>query len=138
MTSTVEVLPPTATIRECAERMRDLDVGCMPVRDREKLVGVVTDRDVVLRAIAEGLNPEQARLREIMSGDVVTCYEEDDVQQAAEAMEQNQVRRILVLDAEEQLVGILALGDLAVGGDDRALSGEVLGRVSDPAEPALH
>jgi CBS domain-containing protein len=136
MTGTVEVLAPTATLRECAERMRDLDVGCMPIREKRKIVGVVTDRDVVVRAIADGMDPARTRVQQIMSGDVVTCYEDDDVSDAAEMMEQNQIRRILVLSKE--LVGILALGDLAVGVGDEELTGEVLERVSSPAQPALH
>ncbi|MGQ0505029.1 MAG: CBS domain-containing protein [Myxococcaceae bacterium] len=137
MTGVFETLPPTASVRECAERMREIDVGFMPIQDNGKTVGVVTDRDLVLRAIADGMDPSKTPLQQVMSGDLVSCHEQDDVQEAMELMEQNQVRRLLVLDGNDQLVGILSLGDLATALDGESMGGEVLGRVSDPSSPAL-
>ena len=126
-------------VDECLEAagaaMALLDVGPLPVHDGEKLVGVLTDRDIVVRAVATGLDPIQTRVGQVMTTEVVYCFEDQDVQEAAQRMEEHQVRRLLVVDRNERLVGIVSLGDLAVSTGDEKLAGEVLEVVSKPAEP---
>ena len=137
MTDRVEVVASEATMQECARKMRDVDVGCIPVQEGGKVIGIVTDRDIVVRGIAEGLDAATTPITTVMTTDVVGCYEDEEVRDAAERMEQYQVRRLVVLNRDEQLVGILALGDMAVDTGNEALCGEVLERVSEPSQPAL-
>ena len=127
----VETLPPDATIREAAQRMRSLDVGAMPVCDGSHLLGMITDRDITIRAIADGRDPAQTPVRDAMTPDVQYVYENDDVRKAAQIMEDRQIRRLPVVNQEKRLVGIVSLGDIARTGDDR-LSGEALQQISDP------
>jgi CBS domain-containing protein len=133
MTRVVEVVHPDATIQEAAQRMKDLDVGPLPVCDGSRLVGMLTDRDITVRAAAEGRDVSRTKVREIMTPDVVYCFEEADVKDAADVMKQMQIRRLMVLNSEKRLVGILSLGDLAVGSGDDQLSGETLERISEPS-----
>jgi CBS domain-containing protein len=107
----------------------------LPVCDGEQLVGMVTDRDITVRATAAGKDPRTATVREVMSKDVLYCFDDQDVSEAARLMESQQVRRVPVLDHSRRLVGIVSLGDVATTTRDDRLSGEVLERVSEPAEP---
>ena len=135
MTRDVRGIHVDAYLEAAGAMMALLDVGPLPVHDGEKLVGVLTDRDIVVRAVATGLDPIQTRVREVMTTEVVYCFEDQDVQEAAQRMEEHQVRRLLVVDRNERLVGIVSLGDLAVSTGDEKLAGEVLEVVSKPAEP---
>jgi CBS domain-containing protein len=135
MTPDVEVVHPNATLQEAAETMDSLDVGSLPVCDGQKLVGMITDRDITVRATAMGLDPVNTAVREVMTDEVLYCFEDQDAQDAARMMEQKAVRRLVVLDRDMRLVGIVALGDLAVNVQDDQLTGEVLERISHPAEP---
>ena len=132
MTPQVEVIAPEATIREAAEKMSHLDIGPLPVCDGERLVGMVTDRDITVRAVAEGRDPVTTLVREVMTPDLVYGFDDQDVQDAAHLMEQYQIRRLPVLNRSKQLVGIVALGDLAVHPGQQPLAGEVLEQVSEP------
>ena len=135
MTHEVEVIPPECSLDQAARKMRELDVGLMPVCDGERLVGMLTDRDITVRAVAEGMDPRSTRVKDAMTPDVTWCFEDQDTDEAARLMKENQVRRLVVLNRDKRLVGILSLGDLAVEtGDDRA-SGETLEKVSQPARP---
>ena len=135
MTKEVEVVHPDSSVQEAAAKMKDLDVGPMPVCDGERLVGMVTDRDITVRAVAEGRDPKTTRVREVMTPDVVYAYEDEDVNQAARLMAEKQIRRLVVLDREQKLAGIVALADLAVDTADTVRTGEVVESVSRPAEP---
>ena len=135
MTRDVEVVHPNATLREAAEKMEALNVGPLPVCDGERLVGMVTDRDITVRATSAGLDPNEATVREVMSPEAAYCFEDQDTDEAARLMEERQIRRLVILDRDKRLVGIVSLGDLAVTTQDDQLSGEVLERVSEPAEP---
>ena len=135
MTRDVEVVHPNSTIKEAAEKMQTLDVGPMPVCDGSRLVGILTDRDITVRATASGLDPGTARVAEVMTPDVVYAFEDQDHEEAARLMEQHQIRRLIVLDRDKRLVGIVSLGDLATTTSDETLSGEVVTRVSEPSEP---
>jgi CBS domain-containing protein len=132
MTRQVEVIHPDRTLEEAAEKMKALDVGVIPVCDGDRLVGMLTDRDIVTRVIAEKRDPHATRVREAMTSAVISCYEDDDVQGAARRMAEEQIRRLAVLGHDQRLVGIVSLGDLAVHTADTRLGGEVLETVSEP------
>ena len=132
MTRGVETITPDTGLRQAAQTMKRLDVGVLPVCDRETLVGVVTDRDLTIRGLAEGNT--SACVEQVMTPEVVFCFEDQDVTEAASLMEKRQIRRLPVLDQDKRLVGMLSLGDLATGTGDQALAGEILERVSQPSK----
>ena len=135
MTRRVECVSPEDTLQTAARKMRDLDVGPMPVCGPDgKLAGMLTDRDITVRATADGKDPKATKVRESMTPDVVFVYEDQDTGEAVRTMKERQVRRVLVLNREKKLSGIVALGDLSVDADKRQ-AGEVLKDVSEPAEP---
>ena len=113
MTREVQVASPEQSIRDAAQLMMRIDAGTVPVGENEKLVGMLTDRDITVRAVAKGLGPETP-VREIMSADVKYCFEDQPVEEVARNMADIQVRRLPVVNREKRLVGILSLGDLAV------------------------
>jgi CBS domain-containing protein len=113
MTPDVEVVRPEETLRDAARAMADLDVGSLPVCDGRKLVGMITDRDIAVRAVAEGKSVDTP-VSEVMTDDVVWCNETDPVNDVLQQMGDAQIRRIPVIDANRNLVGIVALGDLAL------------------------
>jgi CBS domain-containing protein len=135
MTRAVDVISPEATLDEAAERMKRLDVGPLPVCDGDRLLGMITDRDITVRATAESRDPNTTRVSEIMTPEVVFTYEDEDVKEAAKLMQEHQLRRLVVLNRDKKLVGIVSLGDLAVETKDDKLKGQVLEDVSKPAEP---
>src|SRR6266571_1703355 len=132
MTPGVEVIAPEASIYEAAEKMSHLDVGPLPVCDNDRLVGMLTDRDITVRAVAEGKDPRATRVRDAMTEGICYCFEDDDVADAARLMKERQVRRLVVLDHNKRLAGIVSLGDLAVETGDEHLAGETLEHVSQP------
>jgi CBS domain-containing protein len=130
MSTAVFVASPDQTLTEAARSMADLDTGVLPVGEDDKLIGVVTDRDIVIRGVAEERDPHSTTLREVMSVGVCYCYDDEDVQDVAEQMAELQVRRLPVINREKNLVGIVSLGDLS----QRAatgLSGEALQGISE-------
>ena len=136
MTREPVVVGPDMVLKEAAERMRDLDSGVLPVGQQDRVVGMLTDRDITIRATAAGKDPNQTPVEAVMTPDVVYCYEDEDARDAARKMEEHQLRRLIVLNRDERLVGILSLGDLAVHTADDRLAGGVAEAVSEPAEPA--
>lgn len=134
MTRSVDVANPDARLDEAAERMRQLDAGVLPVVDGDKVVGMITDRDITVRATAEGRDPVTTKVSEIMTSEVVFTYDDEDVKDAAKLMQEHQVRRLVVLNREKKLVGIVSLGDLAVDTKDDKLKGQVLEDISKPAD----
>jgi CBS domain-containing protein len=135
MTRAVDVISPEATLDEAAERMRRLDVGPLPVAEGDRLLGMITDRDITVRATADSRDPTTTRVSEIMTPEVVFTYEDEDVKEAAKLMQDHQLRRLVVLNRDKKLVGIVSLGDLAVETKDDKLKGQVLEDVSKPADP---
>jgi len=134
MTRGVECTRPNASLREAAAKMKSLDVGVLPVcGDDDQLVGMITDRDITVRSSAEGESPTEARVADVMTPGVLYCFEEATVEDAALLMEQKQVRRLVVLDGNKRLVGIVSLGDLAVETRDDRLAGSTLEGVSEPS-----
>jgi CBS domain-containing protein len=132
MTPGVEVIAPEASIYEAAEKMSHRDVGPLPVCDGDRLIGMLTDRDITVRAVAAGRDPLTTRVRDVMTPDVVYGFDDQDVQDAARLMEQYQIRRLPVLNRSKQLVGIVAVGDLAVHAGSQPVAAEVLEQVSEP------
>ena len=123
---------PDATIEEAAQEMRDGDFGLVPVAEDEELLGVITDRDIAIRAVAEGMDPSTL-VREIVSEEVVWASEDDSVEDAARIMSDHQIRRLSVVDAEQHLVGIVSLGDFAVDSADIQPVVEALSDISRPS-----
>jgi CBS domain-containing protein len=132
MTGNPVVLGPDTVLREAAQKMRDLDSGVMPVGENDRLVGMLTDRDITVRATADGKDPNTTPVREVMSSNVVYCFADDDIELAARTMEEHQIRRLIVLNRDKRLVGIASLGDLAVHAPSDQLPGEVTEAVSEP------
>lgn len=134
MTSAPHAIPHSATVKEAAKMMRDHDVGMLPVMEDGKMIGAITDRDIVIHAVAEGGDPEDIPVSQAMTSNLISAYEDTDVEAAARLMEERQVRRLVVINAEQQLVGVVSLGDLALRrGDEGRLSGDVLADVSKPS-----
>lgn len=138
MTTRVETLRPDNTLREAAQKMRELNVGPMPVMDGDRVVGLLTDRDITIRATAEGRDPNTTPIQDVMTRNIAFCFEDDDVKEAAKHMSEKQVRRLLVMNRDQRLVGIASLGDLAVDTGDEKMAGKVLEEVSKPVHQGKH
>jgi len=136
MTRGVECVRPGDSLARAAERMKELNVGALPVcGDNDRLVGMITDRDITVRGTAGGCDPSATRVQDVMTPEVLYCFEDDLLSGAARKMEENQIRRLVVLNRDRRLVGIVSLGDLAVKGGEEDLSHEALEGVSEPAQP---
>jgi CBS domain-containing protein len=125
MTSEYKFILPDTTLREAAEKMRDCKCGYLPIGEDDRLTGAVTDRDIIVRGIAAGHNPDEVTVKEIMSGRMHYCYEEDDVKDAAERMKNEQIRRLVVLNKDKRIAGILTVGDIARSCNDSHLTGDI-------------
>ncbi len=130
MTREVRVANPTQTIRDVAKIMAEIDAGAVPVGENDRLVGMITDRDIAIRAVAEGKGPDTP-VRDIMSKDIKYCYDDEDLEHVAENMGELQVRRLPVVNRDKRLVGIVALGDVARH-EDHHTTGETTAEVSKP------
>ena len=126
-----KILDPEATIKDAARQMREGNFGLMPIGENDRLIGTVTDRDIVIRAVAEGLDAS-TKVRDVMSEKVMWAYEDDSVEKASQIMSENQIRRLPIVDANKRLVGIVALGDLAVNAADIKSASEALSDISKP------
>ena len=113
MTTDVEVIRPETCVSEAAQKMRSLDVGALPVCEGERLVGMVTDRNITIRAAAYGHDPNTTPVRDYMSSDLICCFEDQDIKDAEKLMRQRRVRRLPILTREKQIAGTVALDDLA-------------------------
>lgn len=132
MTKEVEILHLEDSWKEAAQKMRVHNIGFLPVFDGDRLVGVLTDRDIVLRSTAEGTDPNKSIGRDWITSPVVYCFDDQDVEEAANLMEEHQVRRVTVLSREdERLAGVVSLGDIATNSTNKT-SGDVLQGVSEP------
>lgn len=132
MTREVEIVHPDDSLQTAAQKMRYRDVGFLPVCDGDRLIGVLTDRDIALRATAEGVDPSKSLSKEWVTNPVVYCFEDQDVDEAAQLMREHQIRRLVILGRDDRrLVGVVSLGDLATNVEEQK-SGEVLQEVSEP------
>ena len=136
MTHDVCVVRPDHTVEEAARMMAAIDVGLLPVGEGDRLVGMITDRDIAVRAVGEGKGPATL-VEQVMTQDVKYCYEDEDTGHIARNMAEQQVRRLPVLNHDKRLVGIVTLGDLAIETGDEQLAGHALGGISEPSPHAL-
>jgi CBS domain-containing protein len=135
MTRKPEVVRPDATIQDAARKMDEFNIGSLPVCDGERLVGMITDRDITVRATSVGKAPGECRVQEVMTAEVDYCYEDDSVGAAADRMQQRQIRRLPIVDRDKRLVGVVALGDLATDLDKPKKVAATLEKISEPSRP---
>ncbi|MCB0107401.1 MAG: CBS domain-containing protein [Caldilineaceae bacterium] len=135
MTPNVEVVRPDATVQEAATKMKALNVGSLPVCTGKRIQGMITDRDITTRAVAAGQDPTQTKVQDIMTPDLHYCFDDQPVSEAAGLMQRYQIRRLPIVNRSNELVGIVALGDIAVDVDNHPLAGTTLETVSIPSKP---
>jgi CBS domain-containing protein len=135
MTRDVETIPPDTTLQEAARRMEDLNVGALPVCDGKRLIGVVTDRDITVRGVSVGASATADVVADCMSAEPLFAFEDDPLEHAVERMRTAQVRRLMVVDRNKELVGVVALGDIATKTADRDQAASALEGISTPAKP---
>ena len=132
MSTDVRVASPSESIREAARLMKEIDAGILPVGENDRIVGMITDRDIAVRAVAAGMGPD-ATVRDVMSQEVLYCYDDEGLDDVARQMRELQIRRMPVLNREKRLVGIISLGDLALtDGDGTRRAAGALEGVSQP------
>jgi CBS domain-containing protein len=131
MTKNVEIITPDTSVAEAAQKMRDGDFGMVPVGESDRLIGMITDRDIAIRAVAEGKDPESTKVRDVMSAKVLYCFEDQPVEEVARNMGENQVRRLPVLNREKRLIGIISLGDITKAPEHGDSAKEALHQISE-------
>jgi CBS domain-containing protein len=132
MTRDVEIIHPDDTLQTAAQKMRDRDIGFLPVCDGDRLIGVLSDRDLVVRALADGVNSSVIVGRDLVTSPAIYCFDDQSLDEAAKLMHDNQIRRLVILNRDDKrMVGVISLGDLAINVDDK-LSGDVLQSISEP------
>jgi CBS domain-containing protein len=136
MTGKVETTSPETRIQEVAQKMKSMDIGFIPVCENDRLIGTVTDRDIVLRGVADGVK-EDCKARDLMTSDVFWCYDDQSAEEVADYMASKEIRRVLVLDRNKRLTGVISIGDLAKRGE-QGKAGEAIGTIADapPAQAA--
>ena len=130
MTTGVELVNPDTSLQEAARKMRETDTGFLPVGENDRLIGTLTDRDITIRAVAEGQDPKSAKVRDAMSEDLVYVFEDAEAAEAADLMSQRQIRRLPVLSQDKRLVGVVSLGDLATRTPDDDVVGQTVQDIS--------
>lgn len=131
MSDQPEAVEPYVMLDEAAEIMRSADVGALPVVENDRLLGVITDRDIVVRAIALGDDPARTTVGETMSSDPIVVFEDQSVEHAALLMSSHQIRRLIVIDRDNRLSGVLSLSDLSTHAGEPVLASEVLQAISE-------
>jgi len=130
MTQEVRLMRPSDTIQQAASAMAEMDIGLLPVTDDERLVGMISDRDIAVRAVASGFGPD-TKVGDVMTADVKYCFDDEDAEDVAENMGDIQVRRLPVVNRDKRLVGIISLGDIACTHESPAVS-HALSGISEP------
>ncbi|MBI4275418.1 MAG: CBS domain-containing protein [Rhizobiales bacterium] len=136
MTRDVQIASPNQTIRQAARLMSELDAGVLPVGDDDRLVGMITDRDITVRGVAKGLKPE-AKVSKVMSKEVKFCFDDEDIEHVVRNMGEIKVRRLPVVNRDKRLVGIISLGDIAVI-DGPESAGIAIAAISEPGGEHSH
>ena len=131
MSRDVQVATPDETLQEAARTMDDIDAGFLPVGDGERLIGTITDRDIAVRGIARGLGPD-SRVRDVMTEEVLYCFDDQDGDEVLDNMGDEQVRRLPVVDRNKRLVGVVSISDLAESGKETR-AGETLREIARPS-----
>lgn len=132
MSRNVRVISPDMTIADAAKQMRDGDFGMMPVGVHDRMIGTISDRDIAIRAVAEG-KEGGTKVRDVMSEGIIWVYEDDSIEQVATIMSKHQVRRLPVVNRDKRLVGIVALGDFAVESSEIQPAAKALSEISKPS-----
>lgn len=131
MTRVAQTILPDATAEQAAQKMRDANIGLLPVIEDGKVLGIVTDRDLTIRVMASGRNPHLTTVREVMTTEALWCYEDESITEASRVMEKNHIRRLVILDRHHRLAGVLTVTDLAMKTANEKISGHVLHRVAE-------
>jgi CBS domain-containing protein len=131
MTTGVECIAPDTKVLEAAKKMKKMDVGFLPVCDNDRLIGTVTDRDIVLRVLAEGRPIRKTVARDVMTQNVFWCYEDDNVNNVARKMQEKEVRRMLILNKEKRLAGVISIGDIAKAQGEESMVGETVKHIAE-------
>lgn len=131
MTRDIQLANPDMSLKDAAVRMRDFDTGFLPVGEDDRLVGTITDRDITVRGIAEGFDPNSHTVRETMSPHIVYCFEDQDVKEVLKVMEDKQVRRMPILSREKRLVGVISIADAAARAHEDEEVGEALEHIAE-------
>ena len=131
MSRQTRTILPDATVEQAARKMRDHEIGLLPIVEENQIIGIVTDRDLAIRALAEGRNPHLTTVREVMTPEALWCYEDDSITDAAKIMEKHRVRRLLVKNRKHELTGVLTVTDLATRAANEKLPGHVLHKLAD-------
>jgi len=137
MTREIQHVRPDESAMDAAVKMRDLDIGSLPVYDGMRLHGMISDRDLAVRLVAENKDPRSTPVMNIMSPEVISCHEDDDVDEAALLMQRRLVRRLVVMDHQGRLKGIVSLGDVATQQSNEELVAETIEQVSEPIHPTF-
>jgi len=132
MSTDLEMVELKSTVQEAAQKMDDINVGLMPVVEDQRLVGMLTDRDIAIRAVAAGKDPKTTKVSEVMTKDVISCFEDQELEDAVNLMGEKQIRRMMILDRANKIVGVVSLGDIATLLKDKEVSGTILKQISMP------
>ena len=133
MNSPVEIISPDATITQAAEMMKSFNIGVLPVEQGDNIVGTITDRDIAVRIVAQKLDPKSTAVKKAMSPHPVFCSEDTDIEEAAKMMEDKQIHRLVVLDSNNEVAGVLSTGDIARKMKDEHILHELMERICEPA-----
>jgi CBS domain-containing protein len=134
MTKNVQVVHSDTDLQEVASLMRDLNIGILPVAEGQRITGILTDRDIVVRSMAKGMDPKSTKVEDVASTNVAWCFEDDDIKDALQKMKERQIRRLPVVNQENELVGIVSLSDVAVEHSE-GMAGETLEEISKSNRP---
>ena len=136
MSHNVECISPDTPMVDAAKRMKSLDVGFLGVCEGDRIVGAITDRDIVLRAVAEGKDPRQCKARDVMTQEAHWCFEDQSVEEVAKFMAEREVRRVLIMNRDKRLVGVISLGDLAKARGEQKKAGETMKDIAEAPSTA--
>jgi len=134
MTRQVELVNPDTPLKEAARMMRDADIGFLPVGESDRLVGTLTDRDIAIRAVADGKDPNSCKVSDAMTPEIAYAFEDQDSSEAAQIMAEKQIRRLPIMSRDNRLVGVVAIGDLATKTGDDDVVGQTIQDVSEPGK----
>lgn len=127
MSGNIKMIPSNTSVQAAAELMRQMDIGVLPVSENGRLIGMLSDRDIAVRAVAEGSDPKATTAQQVMSRDVVSCYEDQEAREVARVMEQNRIRRVVIVNRDtNEAVGLVSVDDLAVHPETRALADNIV------------
>ena len=133
MTRHVECINPDTSVKDAAEKMKSLDIGFLPICENDRLTGTITDRDITIRVVADGLNPRSVKARDVMTPNAFYCLDNQDIEEVGRRMQETEVKRMLILNRDHKLVGVVSLGDLSRASGVQQLAGETLKQISEAA-----